>query len=125
MKILSMLALLLFLAAGNAIANQPVSEKVQFVAGSSDAEVKKLVMYMIKAYNLNPDQQLKVKEAAMKLASDAAAQSPLNDKKKEKLRNDFSLTMSNTLGSEQYAQYKLSLNETYKLLDDIINAVVK
>ena len=125
MKILTMLALMLFFAAGTAMATQPVSEKVQFVNGPSDAEVKKLVMYMIKAYNLNPDQQLKVKEAAMKLASDAAAQKPLDVTKREKLRNDFSLTMSNTLVSEQYAQYKSNLNEAYRLLDDIINAALK
>lgn len=125
MKILTMLALMLFFAAGTAMATPSVSEKVQFVAGPSDAEVKKLVMYMIKTYNLNPDQQLKVKEAAMKMASDAAAQKPLDAKKKEKLRNDFSLTMSNTLSTDQYAQYKSTLNQNYKLLDDIIDAAVK
>jgi hypothetical protein len=125
MKILTMLALMLFFAAGTAMATQSVSENVQFVAGPSDAEVKKLVMYMIKAYNLNPDQQLKVKEAAMKMASDAAAQKTLDITKREKLRNDFSLTMSNTLSTDQYAQYKSTLNQNYKLLDDIIDAAVK
>jgi hypothetical protein len=120
-----MLALMLFFAAGTAMATQSVSENVQFVAGPSDAEVKKLVMYMIKAYNLNPDQQLKVKEAAMKMASDAAAQKTLDITKREKLRNDFSLTMSNTLSTDQYAQYKSTLNQNYKLLDDIIDAAVK
>ena len=125
MKILTMLALMLFFAAGTAMATQSVSENVQFVAGTSDAEVKKLVMYMIKAYNLNPDQQLKVKEAAMKMASDAAAQKTLDITKREKLRNDFSLTMSNTLSTDQYAQYKSTLNQNYKLLDDIIDAAVK
>lgn len=125
MKILTMLALMLFFAAGTAMATQSVSENVQFVAGPSDAEVKKLVMYMIKAYNLNPDQQLKVKEAAMKMASDAAAQKTLDITKREKLRNDFSLTMSNTLSTDQYTQYKSTLNQNYKLLDDIIDAAVK
>jgi|688.fasta_scaffold723261_1 hypothetical protein len=125
MKILTMLALMLFFAAGTAMATQSVSENVQFIAGPSDAEVKKLVMYMIKAYNLNPDQQLKVKEAAMKMASDAAAQKTLDITKREKLRNDFSLTMSNTLSTDQYAQYKSTLNQNYKLLDDIIDAAVK
>jgi biopolymer transport protein ExbD len=125
MKILTMLALMLFFAVGTAMATQSVTENVQFVAGPSDAEVKKLVMYMIKTYNLNPDQQLKVKEAAMKMASDAAAQKPLDAKKKEKLCNDFSLTMSNTLNTDQYAQYKSTLNQNYKLLDDIIDAATK
>ena len=125
MKILTMLALMLFFAAGTAMATQSVSENVQFIAGPSETEVKKLVMYMIKAYNLNPDQQLKVKEAAMKMASDAAAQKTLDITKREKLRNDFSLTMSNTLSTDQYAQYKSTLNQNYKLLDDIIDAAVK
>jgi hypothetical protein len=126
MKILTMLALMLFFAAGTAMATQSVSQNVQFVAGTSDAEVKKLVMYMIKAYNLNPDQQLKVKEAAMKMASDAAAQKPLNAKKRVALRDALSAAMSNTLSAAQYSQYKSALNgEINKLLDDIIDAAVK
>ena len=121
-----MLALMLFFAAGTAMATPSVSEKVQFVAGPSDAEVKKLVMYMIKAYNLNPDQQMKVKEAAMKMASDAAAQKPLNAKKRAALRDALSAAMSNTLSAAQYSQYKSALKgEINKLLDDIIDAAVK
>lgn len=126
MKILTMIALMLFFAAGTAMATQSVSENVQFVAGPSDAEVKKLVMYMIKTYNLNPDQQLKVKEAAMKMASDAAAKKPLNAKKRAALRDALSAAMSKTLSADQYSQYKSALNgEINKLLDDIIDAATK
>jgi hypothetical protein len=126
MKILTMLALMLFFAAGTAMATQSVSENVQFVAGPSDAEVKKLVMYMIKAYNLNPDQQLKVKEAAMKMASDAAAQKPIKKAERTKLQDSFSAAMSTTLTAAQLAQYKTALNgEIGKMLNTIIDAATK
>jgi hypothetical protein len=126
MKILSMLALMLFFAVGNAVANSTVKETIVAEVGPSDAQVKKLVQYMIKAYNLNPDQQLKVKEAAMKMASDATAQRPIETAKRTKLRDAFSSTMSTTLSAAQYAQYKSALaSDINKILDEIIDAAAK
>jgi acylphosphatase len=126
MKILSTLALMLFFALGSVVANNSVSTGVSVVVTSPDAEVKKLVQYMIKAYNLNPDQQMKVKEAAMKMASDAAAKKPVKKAQRTKLQDSFSAAMSTTLTAAQLAQYKSALNgEIGKMLDTIIDAAAK
>jgi hypothetical protein len=126
MKILSIVALMLFFAFSSVVANNSVSNGINVEAASPDAEVKKLVQYMIKAYNLNPDQQMKVKEAAMKMASDAAAQKPIKKAERTKLQDSFSAAMSTTLTAAQLAQYKTALNgEIGKMLNTIIDAATK
>lgn len=126
MKILSIVALMLFFAFSSAFANNSVSNGVNVEVASPDAEVKKLVQYMIKAYNLNPDQQMKVKEAAMKMASDAAAQKPIKKAERTKLQDSFSSAMSTTLTAAQLAQYKSALNgEIGKMLNTIIDVAAK
>ncbi len=126
MKILSIVALMLFFAFSSAVANNSVSNCVNVEVASPDAEVKKLVQYMIKAYNLNPDQQMKVKEAAMKMASDAAAQKPIKKAERTKLQDSFSAAMSTTLTAAQLAQYKSALNgEMGKMLNTIIDVAAK
>ena len=126
MKILSMLVLMLFFASTNMMANNNSNETLLIEFGPSDGQVKKLVQYMIKAYNLNPDQQMKVKEAAMKMATDATALRPIETAERTKLRDAFSSTMSSTLSAAQYAQYKSALStEINKTLDEIIDAAAK
>jgi hypothetical protein len=126
MKILSMLVLMLFFASTNMMANNNSNETLLIEFGPSDGQVKKLVQYMIKAYNLNPDQQMKVKEAALKMATDATALRPIETAERTKLRDAFSSTMSTTLSAAQYAQYKSALStEINKILDEIIDAAAK
>lgn len=126
MKILSILALMLFFAFSSAVANNSVSNGVNVEIASPDAEVKKLVQFMIKAYNLNPDQQMKVKEAAMKMASDAAAQKPIKKAERTKLQDSFTAAMSTTLTAAQLAQYKSALNgEIGKMINTIIDVAAK
>jgi hypothetical protein len=126
MKILSMLVLMLFFASTNMMANNNSNETLLIEFGPSDGQVKKLVQYMIKAYNLNPDQQMKVKEAALKMATDATSLRPIETAERTKLRDAFSSTMSTTLSAAQYAQYKSALStEINKILDEIIDAAAK
>jgi hypothetical protein len=126
MKILSMLVLMLFFASTNMMANNNSNETLLIEFGPSDGQVKKLVQYLIKAYNLNPDQQMKVKEAALKMATDATALRPIETAERTKLRDAFSSTMSTTLSAAQYAQYKSALStEINKILDEIIDAAAK
>ena len=121
-----MLVLMLFFASTNMMANNNSNESLLIEFGPSDGQVKKLVQYMIKAYNLNPDQQMKVKEAALKMATDATALRPIETAERTKLRDAFSSTMSTTLSAAQYAQYKSALStEINKILDEIIDAAAK
>ena len=117
---------MLFFASTNMMANNNSNETLLIEFGPSDGQVKKLVQYLIKAYNLNPDQQMKVKEAALKMATDATALRPIETAERTKLRDAFSSTMSTTLSAAQYAQYKSALStEINKILDEIIDAAAK